>query len=356
MNHGKAVSLLTALVLAGAFAAGCGGDDDDRPLAVAGAGAGGEEQEATGGTAGEEATGGTAGEEPTGGTGGEEPTGGTGGDEPTGGTAGEEETGGTAGVAGETPLAGAGGTAGVAGMAGGEALAGMAGVAMAGTAGVAEVAGAAGMAGSAPLAGAAGMAGTAGSLPGGGAGGQAALCGNGVVDTGEVCDDGNALACGTCDSTCQIVQSAPATGQIEAAPRNLLVDETDTFTLDDGVNTPTVFEFDTAGDGCAAAGAECIDVSGVNSAPDVADAIATAINDVGGTLLITASVTGGTRVSLANDEPGAFGNQPITEDVADITFVVDGMDGALGADCDTGDGCNADDVCTSLSCTDGTCE
>jgi cysteine-rich repeat protein len=33
----------------------------------------------------------------------------------------------------------------------------------------------------------------------------AAVCGNGVVDSGEVCDDGNALACGTCNDTCSAV-------------------------------------------------------------------------------------------------------------------------------------------------------
>lgn len=212
-------------------------------------------------------------------------------------------------------------------------------------------------AGAAGWFGAAGSTATAGAAGAAGAPVQAPVCGNAELEDGETCDDGNLLSCGTCDSACENVQLAPATGSITAAPRSQL-DEADTFTINDGVNSPIVFAFDIdPGGGCTAAGYDvCVNLLTANSADDVALALSDAINDVGATLLITASAPSGSAVNLTHDEDGVQGNQPLGENVAADPFAVEGMAGGLGYDCPAGTGCAVPEDCASGACTAGLCE
>lgn len=123
-----------------------------------------------------------------------------------------------------------------------------------------------------------------------------------------------------------LISAVKATGTITCVPKASLVDG-ETFTISDGVNTPTVFEFDVAGDGVTP-GNVAVDVSGATTALDVATIVKTAINGVVGTLLVTAvdNLTG--IVYLTADDYGTVANVTITETVTDSGFVVTGMSGA----------------------------
>jgi hypothetical protein len=119
-----------------------------------------------------------------------------------------------------------------------------------------------------------------------------------------------------------------ATGTITVVAGSLLVD-TETFTLDDGINTATVFEFDSGGG--VTPGNVAVAYTALDTAATVRASVIAAINGVVGTLLITASpaVTPGV-INLLNDSLGAAGNQAITDTVADLGFVHTGMSGGLG--------------------------
>lgn len=133
------------------------------------------------------------------------------------------------------------------------------------------------------------------------------------------------------------VPAVAATGSITTVAGADLVDG-ETFTLDDGVNAPTVFEFDS--NASVTPGNVAVTFTGADSADDVRDAILAAVNGVGAGLAITAADGGAATVDLENDTPGAAGNVAISETVANVGFVVAGMSG--GADVtpgtlDTGD-------------------
>ncbi len=167
-------------------------------------------------------------------------------------------------------------------------------------------------------------------------------CGDGIVNGAEVCDDGNALGCGTCSAGCDApVVPAAATGTITPAPQSELGDG-ETFTLDDGVDPPVVFELDVAGDG-AARNRVVVDVSFAVSAADVGVAIQRAIASVHPALRIRATdvdpATG--AVALRNDLPGSFGNRTIFATVQSSSFVVAGMSGGQAHGCQGGAGCAA---------------
>jgi hypothetical protein len=84
-----------------------------------------------------------------------------------------------------------------------------------------------------------------------------------------------------------------------------------TITLDDGVNTPTVFEIDKNATGVTP-GNVAINISTGFSAQQVRDAAITAINGVGLGLLVTASPgVQADQVALINDSPGKQGNTVI---------------------------------------------
>jgi hypothetical protein len=126
----------------------------------------------------------------------------------------------------------------------------------------------------------------------------------------------------------------------------------ETPTLSDGINPPTVFEFDTRRNGVLP-GHVPVEIDGPGRSDRVAAAIAAAINSVGTTLFIDAALTTSddTVVNLINIQTGALGNQPISETVGDPRFVVSGMSGGEGHDCPANAGCATDADCDSrLSC------
>ncbi len=119
----------------------------------------------------------------------------------------------------------------------------------------------------------------------------------------------------------------PASGQITAVAGASLVDG-ETFTLDDGVNTPTIFEFDSGGG--VVPGHVAVAFTALDTATQVRDAMVTAINTVAATLAITASPVSTNIVKLVNDANGTAGNQLITDTVINASFVPVGMTGGDG--------------------------
>lgn len=124
----------------------------------------------------------------------------------------------------------------------------------------------------------------------------------------------------------------PAVGSVVAIPPGDLADG-ETFTLDDGVNAPTTFEFDIPPNGVFGANI-VVDISAAVTALDVANAIVAAINGSVG-LDLTASNGAGTltTVTITNAENGAFGNVTTwTDSVADAGFVVTQPTGGVDSD------------------------
>ncbi len=81
------------------------------------------------------------------------------------------------------------------------------------------------------------------------------------------------------------------------------------FTLDDGTNPATTFEFIRGG--FPAPGNVGIDIGALVTADQVRDQVIIEINNVGAGLAITASNGGTARVDLVNDAPGVAGNVSI---------------------------------------------
>lgn len=121
-----------------------------------------------------------------------------------------------------------------------------------------------------------------------------------------------------------------ATGSITTVAVINLIDG-ETFTLDDGVNPPVVFEFDVAGDGVTP-GNVIVDVSALTTADEVRDAIISAVTGVGAALLMTATDGGAATVDLTQDNSGTQGNTTQTETVVDAGFVLSNMTGGTGVD------------------------
>ena len=122
-----------------------------------------------------------------------------------------------------------------------------------------------------------------------------------------------------------------ATGSITAVAEASLVDG-ETFTLDDGVNAPTVFEIDVGGGGVVA-GNVAVVIAAMDADTVVAAAILAAINSVT-TLLITGSALVGALIPLTNVGPGAF-NTAIVTTVADAGFLLVGMSGGVAETTET---------------------
>lgn len=117
-----------------------------------------------------------------------------------------------------------------------------------------------------------------------------------------------------------------ATGSMTTVTGANLVD-TETFTLDDGVNPPVVFEFDSGG---GITGDVAVTFTGGDTADQVRDAVIAAVDGVGATLLIDASDGGAATVTFTADRQGTAANQTITETVAATGFAVTGMTGGAG--------------------------
>lgn len=118
-----------------------------------------------------------------------------------------------------------------------------------------------------------------------------------------------------------------ATGTMSVVTGAELLD-TDYFTLNDGVNTPTVFEFDS--DSSVTPGRVGITYTAGDTSAQVQASVISAINGVGTTLLITASAGTDPVVNLANDTAGAQGNATQSENVADTDFTLSNMTGGAG--------------------------
>ena len=129
-------------------------------------------------------------------------------------------------------------------------------------------------------------------------------------------------------------ESVHATGSYLAIAFASLVD-TETFTIDDGVNAPTDFEFDTLGNG--GTGTVVINVSADTTDIDIATSMVAAINGVAGALAVTADNVAGTSatVTITNDVGGTAGNAALAETVADAGFIATGMSGGTTADVKT---------------------
>lgn len=112
-----------------------------------------------------------------------------------------------------------------------------------------------------------------------------------------------------------------ATGSITAVAGSALADA-QTFTLDDGTNPPTTFEFRSAGS--PSPGNVAVPYTAGDTNTTVAASIQTAINSVGATLLITAAAPVGAVVGLTADTYNSS-NVPISETVTNPGFIVAGM-------------------------------
>jgi hypothetical protein len=277
---------------------------------------------------GQGASGGTGGT--TGGSGGK---GGT-----TGGSSGSSQ-GGQGGEAGDGATGGTGGSGGTTGGTGGTT---------AGSSGKGGTGGATG-----------GTGGTAGMSGDGGEAGADPVCGNASVDSGEACDDGNQNACGTCSSNCSAARTIPtsADGALVINPATFFADG-DTFTLNDGTNSPTTFELecdpiaDCAGDPNAAAGVASGNVAvafgaanfdGTTDGEEFRDLIITAIQGVATGLDTAASDAGLSTPTVALSDVTA-----VSETVGNPGFVATVRCGA-GVGCATGADCLSGD-CDSGSC------
>lgn len=115
-----------------------------------------------------------------------------------------------------------------------------------------------------------------------------------------------------------------ATGTMNVVTGANLLD-TDYFTLNDGVNAPTIFEFDS--DSTVTPGRVGVTYTAGDTSAQVQAAVVAAINGVVTTLRITAAPGVDPAVGLTNDNAGAQGNATQSENVADAGFTLSNMAG-----------------------------
>ncbi len=128
-------------------------------------------------------------------------------------------------------------------------------------------------------------------------------------------------------STLILTGAASATGTIQTVTFALMVDA-ETVTISDGV-TSKIYEFDKTGDGVVG-GHVTVNISGAVSAQDCANALISAINGSGQTLVAASSNSTG-LIALTNTVAGVAGNVTITETVANAGFTVSGMAGGTAS-------------------------
>jgi len=133
--------------------------------------------------------------------------------------------------------------------------------------------------------------------------------------------------------------AVPTAGQfsVSANPRGVativfddLPTDTNIITIDDGTNTPTIFEFDPAGNGVTGGRTE-VDTAGDTLVTEVAAAFAAAVNSVTTTLTVTARDNGDGSVTLVSDLAGAITDLGVTTnnatDILVTNFAGDTDDG-----------------------------
>lgn len=123
------------------------------------------------------------------------------------------------------------------------------------------------------------------------------------------------------------VEGFQALGKMKMVSGALLFDG-DEFALVDGRNPPTTFEFDD--DDVTVAGNVALPFDLSMTEEEIRDLIIEGVNNVGASLRVSAFVspeTPGIFVGLVNDQVGELGNQAIIENVSDVGFTVDGLDG-----------------------------
>ncbi len=186
------------------------------------------------------------------------------------------------------------------------------------------------------------------------------VCGDGVVNAPqEQCDDGNSLSCGSCNASCSFAQPLlEAQGAINTDLGSALVDG-ETFTLNDGMHSPTVFCFKQTLASLCGGTQIVVDLTagGLLTQEQLGDFLIVSINAVAANLAITASKRSANPwVRLTNDAQGGFGNQVLLETVASPLFFVTGMSGGGGADCPLGTGCVSGTDCSSGICASSRCQ
>ena len=118
------------------------------------------------------------------------------------------------------------------------------------------------------------------------------------------------------------------------AVANIIAGET--FTLDDGIHDPLVFEFVKTSPRSYTAGRIMVDLVGITTADEVRDAIISAINGVHeDDFHISAASGGSAQVDLTHETGGGIGNTSSSDTVADAGFVVSNMSGGSGLEGDT---------------------
>jgi hypothetical protein len=124
-------------------------------------------------------------------------------------------------------------------------------------------------------------------------------------------------------------------GDYTSIAASLLVSaaDTDLFTIDDGVNTPTVFVFDDDGSHTETEFSRSVDHTGTETADQVRDLMIAAINNAP-SLLVTASNGGAATVNFSHANPGVQAGAVATETVANAGFLVTDF---AGGDADFGD-------------------
>jgi len=146
--------------------------------------------------------------------------------------------------------------------------------------------------------------------------------------TGAVVGDGSSTKFGG-----QLPDGRGADGRmVVTAFGALQIVDGDTFTLDDGINTPTVFEFDD--DSSVTAGNVPVDISAVASTDDVAEAMRAAINGVASGLTLKSATQNASlsQVDIYNTNPGTAGNvtswaENTTGGAITVTQPTGGVDG-----------------------------
>ena len=142
---------------------------------------------------------------------------------------------------------------------------------------------------------------------------------------------------------------AAATFDIQAVAKAQTLNG-ETFTLDDGINTPTIFEFNDDAGGAPAAGSVDVDTQGDVTAEDIAISMRAAIDGVGSTLLWTTdgAPTAGGLLSLTHDYQGTVGNTTQSDTVADAGFTFSPNPATAGTNCGAQIALDNDKACETV--------